>query len=80
MPQGVFHKIDPEANVMDMLRSWENGNRNEVIAALADDHPGLTAMFLSFGIKEKILNLAEFNTVVNLLSDKRVEMARSQGL
>ncbi len=70
-------KIDPEANVMDMLRSWTNGNRNDVIEALANDHPGLTAMFLVTGIGEKMLSRADANHITNTLIDRRVALAQS---
>jgi len=70
-------KIDPDANVMDMLRAWENGNRNDVIKTLADDHPGLTAMFLVTGIGEKMLSRVDANYITNTLMDKRVALAQS---
>ena len=70
-------KIDPEVSVMELLESFNNGNIKSVVDALADDHPGLTAMFLVTGIGEKMLDRSDANTITNMLMDRRIEMGRA---
>ena len=69
-------RIDPDANVSRLLESWENGNRNDVITALANDHPGLTAFFLVAGIGGKMLNRSDANIIANRLMDIRIELGQ----
>lgn len=58
-------------NISQLLKTFINGNRNEVIDTLEADHPGLTAMFLVVGIHSKRLDRADCNVVCNLLMDRR---------
>lgn len=62
--------IDPDANVSDLCDSWVNGNCNDVVDALAGDHPGLAA-FVTMELMRRDECLA--NALVNRLTDDRVE-------
>lgn len=59
-------------NVSDLLDNWTNGNKSYVIDALANDLPGLTAMFLVTGITEKRLTQSDCNHLTNRLIDIRM--------
>lgn len=59
--------------VGNLFESWKNGNRNDVIETLANDHPGLTAMFLVQGTDEDILTSTDCDMVTNLLIERRKE-------
>lgn len=69
--------IDPDVTVSDLLDQYVNGNRKDVLDALENDHPGLTAMFLIVGIGEKRLDRSDCNTITNMMMDRRREMAQN---
>ncbi len=63
-------KIDPDVIVHDLVDNWINGNRVEVLDALENDHPGLTALFFVAGD----LSYSDLRVVCNLLMDRRKAM------
>jgi len=65
-------RVDLDVSARDLVETWINGNRNEVIKALTDDHPGLTALFLHHALEKKGFDRSDFNTVVNRLIDYRI--------
>lgn len=65
--------IDPEVLVNELVESWINGNKNDVITALSHDHPGLTAMVLTAGG----LSSSDRNEITNRLIDIRRELVKS---
>ena len=70
--------IDPEINVAQLQDKWTNGDCSDVLNALSNDHPGLTALFLLEGIRSKRLNQSDCNVIVNHLIDQRVAQLRQQ--
>lgn len=69
--------IDPDAQARAIIDSWINGNRNEVIQALANDHAGLTALVLYMGFEENQLSVNDLRILINNLIDLRIEIVRS---
>lgn len=72
-------EIDPEASIEVMLANWSNGNKNEVIEALQNDHAGLTAFFIVEGVLSNRLTHSDCNVVSNRLIDDRMRLAQSIG-
>lgn len=66
--------INDETTVEGLLDNWTNGNLSDVYNALDKDHPGLTALFLTEGIRRKRLNTSDVNRIVNKLIDNRKEL------
>jgi hypothetical protein len=66
----LTYTIDPEVSVMDLLGSFKQGDHT-VLDKLEQDHPGLTALFLTLGCTERLLSIGDVNTVANYLKDKR---------
>lgn len=70
-------KIDADANAADLIRNWINGNKNEVIEALSNDHAGLTAMVLVVGTgPDGELSRGDCNEIANRLIDDRQSRCR----
>lgn len=63
------HK-DQEPSVSDLLTMWAAGETYEVIDYLWHSPPNIAAFFMLEGIREKLLDQAGANTVVNLLTDR----------
>jgi hypothetical protein len=66
----LTYTIDPEVSVMDLLKSYKEGDKS-VLDKLEQDHPGLTALFITLGCTERLLSIGDVNTVTNFLKDKR---------
>jgi hypothetical protein len=66
--------IDDDLSVAEMLEWWKSGEklkRDTILKKLKDDHPGLTAFFMSEGIRSKVLDECAVNTITNTLLDDR---------
>lgn len=70
--------IDPDITVNQLLTQWQNGNKTEVFNALENDHPGLTAMFVTTGCTQRRLTVLDCNILTNILMDRRREKLREQ--
>lgn len=68
--------IDVEISVSQMIENWKNGNCKEVLEALKEDHPGLTAMFMLEGIRSKVLKEIDCNRIANILIEDRMELCK----
>jgi len=80
MNVGYAGLINPEITVSDLLLLWQLGgedNCEAVLHALANDHPGLTAMFINVGCTERKLTTADVNRITNELIDVRVALVRN---
>jgi hypothetical protein len=66
--------IDDEVSASDLIDSWNNGNKSDVLDKLANDHAGLTAMVLVTGATDKRLSLAACNEITNKLIDRRRDL------
>lgn len=64
--------INPDASYSVLLDDWHAGRRDQVIQQLADDHPGLVAVFLVQGIQDRRLNRNACNEIANRLIEFRV--------
>lgn len=63
--------------VSELLETWRNGNRKDVIDVLESSHPCVTALFLTTGIADKQLGGADRNIVTNMLLDRKIEQNMS---
>ena len=66
--------IYDDHKVSEMIESYVNGNKNDVIQILDSDHPALAAMFIYTAITSKKLDRGDVNTIVNRLLEKRTEL------
>jgi hypothetical protein len=66
-------KIDDSVSYTDIIESWKNGNKSDVIRKLANDHAGLTALVLVQGSQDRLLTLSDCNEITNRLIDARRE-------
>jgi hypothetical protein len=66
--------IDDEAYATDLIASWKNGNKSDVINKLASDHPGLTALVIVQGCTDRLLSVSDCNEIANRLTDARREL------
>lgn len=67
-------KIDLEVSARELVATYINGNRNEVIDALSTDHPGLLALVLVQGVQDGKLSRSDFNTIANRVIDRRRDL------
>ena len=67
--------IDLDRNCGDLLAQWRNGNRNDVVAALRDDHPGLAVLLIVQGAQDGTLSRDDCNVIANRLIDARGAIA-----
>lgn len=66
--------IDDEVSYTDLIESWKNGNKTDVLDKLAGDHAGLTALMLVQGSHDRLLTVADCNEITNKLIDRRREL------
>lgn len=64
--------IDPEVSASELVESFVNGNKKDVINALKQDHPALTALFL-YTAQGK-LSESDINYIINTLIDDRMSL------
>lgn len=68
--------IDADVTVDDLLESYVNGNHSDVLRKLSQDHCGLAVLFVTEGIKRKMLTLSDVNSITNRLLDDRRELVK----
>lgn len=57
--------------ITDLLHLWKYEKHDEVVKILADEHPGLTALFIAQGVADKIVKRDDLNIIANKLSEYR---------
>jgi len=66
-----IEKIFEDHIISDLLKEFQH-NREQVVQKLLNDHPALTAFFISQGMRDEVLSETDVNHIVNtMLEDRR---------
>jgi len=73
------YEYEQNRSVSELIETWINGNRKEVIANLSQRHPAVAAHFILEGAQSG-LDVGDCNSVVNMLTEDQMEIRDSKGL
>ncbi len=71
--------VDHDRTVENLLDTFVNGNRTEVVDNLSKRHPAITALFF-LQAQVRGLPVEDLNLITNQLMDNLIEVRDSKGL